>query len=133
MRSHSWHDLEYTCFILAGFLFWLPIVPPVTGAHQRPSWSTPAYLFLATLPCDILSAFLVFCGRVVYPSYQSANRLFGFSALQDQQCAGALMWVCVTFAYLVPAVVVTVQILSPEAVHPRPLAPQLGGSQAEVV
>jgi putative membrane protein len=73
----------------------------------------PLYLFLATLPCDILSAFLAFCGRVVYPSYLAAPRLLDLSPLQDQECAGALMWVSVTFIYLIPAVIITVQILSP--------------------
>jgi cytochrome c oxidase assembly factor CtaG len=131
-RSHGWHDLEYACFVLAGLLFWLPVIQPATSAREKPRWSTPVYLFLATLPCDILSAFLVFCGRVTYPSYLSANRLFGFSTLQDQQCAGALMWVVVTFAYLLPAIIVTMQILSPEGQHSRPLA-QLSSSQAEVV
>jgi putative membrane protein len=53
----------------------------------------------------------------VYTSYQSVPRVFNLSALQDQQCAGALMWVWVTFAYLIPAVVITVQILSPTSVH----------------
>jgi cytochrome c oxidase assembly factor CtaG len=131
MRSHGWHDLEYTCFILAGLLFWLPVIQPVTSARERSRWSTPVYLFLATLPCDILSAFLVFCGRVVYPSYLSLDRLFNFSVLQDQQCAGALMWVSVTFAYLLPAVVVTMEILSDSA-HSRPLEPELSRSHAEV-
>src|SRR3989442_4133940 len=76
-------------------------------------WSMPLYLFLGTVPCDILSAFLTFCGRVVYPSYVSAARVFSLSPLQDQECAGALMWICVTFAYLMPAVVITMQILCP--------------------
>jgi putative membrane protein len=113
MRSHRWHQAEYASFILAGLLFWQPILRPVSSAGEHREWSTPLYLFLATLPCDILSAFLVFCGRVIYRSYLSAPRLFDLSALQDQQCAGALMWVFVTFAYLVPAAVITIQILSP--------------------
>jgi cytochrome c oxidase assembly factor CtaG len=79
-----------------------------------PEWSIPLYLFFATLPCDALSAFLTFCGRVVYAHYLSADRLFGFSALGDQECAGALMWVWVTFVYLAPAVLVTIQMLSPQ-------------------
>jgi putative membrane protein len=114
VRFRAGHDLEYASFILAGLLFWLPVVQCLTDTTQQPRWSMPVYLFLATLPCDILSAFLVFCGRVVYPSYLSANRIFNRSALQDQQCAGALMWVWVTFAYLLPAFVITVQLLSPE-------------------
>ena len=32
------------------------------------------------------------------------------SAMQDQQCAGALMWVFVTFAYLLPVVLLTANL-----------------------
>jgi cytochrome c oxidase assembly factor CtaG len=71
------------------------------------------YLFLATLPCDVLSAYLTFCDDVVYAPYRGASSALHASALQDQQAAGALMWVFITFVYLVPAVVITVQILSP--------------------
>jgi hypothetical protein len=40
------------------------------------------------------------------------------SALDDQQRAGALMWFWVTIAYLVPAVLVTVELLSPRKSPP---------------
>ena len=135
MRSHRWHEAEYASFMLAGLLFWQPILEPVSKAREYSQWSTPFYLFLATLPCDILSAFLVFCGRVVYRYYLSAPRPFDLSALQDQQCAGALMWVFVTFAYMVPAAVITIQILSPGAylqpqrVRSSRLAPARSASQ----
>ena len=39
--------------------------------------------------------------------------IFDLSPLQDQEFAGALMWVSVTLIYLIPAVIITVQILSP--------------------
>jgi putative membrane protein len=71
------------------------------------------YLFLATLPCDILSGFLVFCERVVYPVYFSSSQPFGLSALEDQQCAGALMWTCVTVVYVIAGAIVTARLLSP--------------------
>jgi cytochrome c oxidase assembly factor CtaG len=69
------------------------------------------YLFLATLPCDILSGFLVFSERVAYPLFLAAPRRFGFTVLEDQQCAAALMWTCVTVVYLVPAVILTMRLL----------------------
>jgi putative membrane protein len=106
MQSQAWHVFEHASFFVAGLLFWWPVIQPWPA---WPRWSVPLYLFLATLPCDALSAFLTFCGRVVYPHYLSAPR-----PLADQEAAGALMWVWVTFAYLVPAVVVTIQILSPQ-------------------
>jgi putative membrane protein len=140
LSSAAWHIVENACFLSAGLLFWLPIVPTGPREAKGPRWSMPLYLFLATLPCDILSAFLTFCGRVVYPSYGSATRIVNLSPLQDQECAGALMWVCITFAYLIPAVAITMQILSPGrarreakvALYEFP-APKLSGSEAEVV
>ena len=99
----------------AGLLFWLPVVQPWPSAARWPRWSVPLYLFFATLPCDVLSAFLAFCDRVVYPHYLSSHRVFPMSPLEDQECAGALMWVCVTFVYLTPAAAITIQILSPRA------------------
>lgn len=111
MRSQWVHNVEDACFLLAGLLFWWPVA--LAGAPKSPRWSVALYLFLATLPCDILSAFLVFCNRLVYVHYLSTTQLFGLSPLQDQESAGALMWVWVTFAYLIPAVVVTMKMLSP--------------------
>src|SRR5260370_33183253 len=49
--------------------------PCGVGLRPRPSgtphWSIVFYLFLATFPCDVLSAFLAFCGRVAYAFYAS--------------------------------------------------------------
>jgi putative membrane protein len=119
MRSAWWHEVEYACFFAAGILFWWPVVQPWPSLATWSTWGVPMYLFLATLPCDALSAFLTFCGRVVYPHYLSmhsmyASGLFDASPLGDQECAGALMWVWVTFVYLSPAAAVTIQTLSPQ-------------------
>ncbi len=140
LSSTTWHIVEDACFLSAGLLFWWPIVRTRPRDAKSPQWSMPLYLFLGTLPCDVLSAFLTFCGRVVYPNYLSTARIWNLSPLQDQECAGALMWVCVTFAYLIPAVVITMQILSPGPA-PREAqvvlyefpAPELSSSEAEAV
>lgn len=87
------------------------------------------YLFFATLPCDILSGFLVFSDRVVYPIYFSSSHLLGFSPLVDQQVAASLMWACVTIVYLVAAATLTVRLLSPQGFPPVGSAPpKLGGT-----
>lgn len=114
MRSALWHEGEYACFFAAGILFWWPVIQPWPSLAAWSAWGVPLYLFLATLPCDALSAFLTFCDRVVYPHYLSMHRMFDVSPLGDQQFAGALMWVWVTFVYLAPAVVVTIRALSPQ-------------------
>jgi putative membrane protein len=113
LRSQAWHGAEQASFLVTGLLFWLPVVRPWPNSFQWPESSLLLYLFLATLPCDILSGFLVFCDRVVYPVFLSSPRLFGFSALEDQQCAGALMWTCITVVYLIAAAIFTAHLLSP--------------------
>lgn len=118
MHSRGWHDVQAASFLVTGLLFWTPVIASPSRLPAMQPWQIPVYLFIATFPCDALSAFLVFCDRVVYPSYLSAPRLLGVSALHDQQCAGALMWVSVTLIYLVPAVAITIQLLSPQKTFP---------------
>ena len=117
MHSDLWHSVEQASFLGAGFLFWWPVIQPWPSVSTGPRWSSLLYLFLATLPCDILSGFLVFSDRVAYPVYFSMPRHFGFSVLEDQQCAAALMWTCVTVVYLVPAAILSVRLLSPQSFY----------------
>jgi len=117
MRSEIWHMVEQISFFAAGLLFWWPVIKPWPCATTGPRWSMLLYLFLATLPCDILSGFLAFSDRVAYPVYFSTPRLFGFSVLEDQQCAAALMWTCITLVYLVPAAIITLKLLAPRISH----------------
>jgi putative membrane protein len=115
LESPFWHQVELASFFVAGIVFWWPVIQlrPTSG------WSVPVYLFLATLPCDALSAFLVFCGHVVYRPYLAAHNhgMFGLSPLDDQALAGSLMWVTVTFAYLIPALVLTARLLPSERIR----------------
>ena len=122
MHSAGWHFVEQSSFLLTGLLFWWPVVQPWPSV-SRPDLSMILYLFFATLPCDILSGFLVFCDRVVYPTYLSSSHLFGFSALGDQQFAAALMWTCVTLVYLVAGAVLAMRLLSPEQPRENRLVP----------
>jgi putative membrane protein len=112
LSSQPWHVIEQASFLVAGLLFWSPVVQSSASTSKWPEASMLLYLFLATLPCDILSGFLVFCDRVVYPVFLSSPRSFGLSALEDQQCAGALMWTCVTVVYLIAGAVFTARLLS---------------------
>jgi putative membrane protein len=113
MQSAGWHLFEHLSFFATGLLFWWPVVQRSTGSRQDPSMIL--YLFFATLPCDILSGFLVFSDRVVYPMYFSSSHLLGLSPLVDQQCAAALMWTCVTIVYFVAGAILTMRFLSPQS------------------
>jgi len=116
LQSGAWHMIEHASFLATGLLFWWPVVQPWPSV-SRPDLSIILYLFLATLPCDIIAGLLVFGERVVYSVYFSSSRPFGLSALEDQQCAGALMWTCVTVVYLVVGAILTTRLLSPQRSH----------------
>ena len=109
LRSPAWHVIEQVSFLAAGLLFWWPVIEPWPG-RPLPSWSIVLYLFLATLPCDILSAFLVFSDRIAYPIYLSGSS--SIAVLADQQRAGAVMWTFVTLAYLVAGALVSARLLT---------------------
>ena len=117
MQSAGWHLFEHLSFLATGLLFWWPVIQPSAGS-SRQDFSMILYLFLATLPCDILSGILVFSDRVAYPIYFSSSHLLGLSPLVDQQCAAALMWTCVTIVYFVAGAILTMRLLSPR-VHPQ--------------
>ena len=122
LRSAGWHQVEHACFFIASLMFWWPVVQPWPSHAQWPRWAMVPYLLIADLQNTVLSAILVFSDRVLYPSYSVTPRLFGFSALQDQAAAGAIMWVIGSVAFIVPAVVIAVQCLSrkpsPAAIGP---------------
>jgi len=130
LQSEGWHLAEDASFLATGLLFWWPVIQPWPSTSRWPELSLILYLLLATLPCDILSGFLVFCDRVVYAVYFTSPRLFGISALEDQQCAGALMWTFVTVVYLVAGAVLTMRLLSRQSSREDELAEsELRGSQ----
>ena len=129
LSSESWHRVEHASFLAAGLIFWWPVIPSWPSVSQ-PRWPTVLYLFLATLPCDALSAFLAFCDRVVYPAYLACSASSRICPLfKTRSVAGALMWVCVTFAYLVPAVAITTRLLSTRDVYAMPLARLISASR----
>jgi len=112
MHSHLGDEIEKTTFFLGGLFFWRPVLRQWADRKRSPDWSIVFYLFLATFPCDVLSAFLTFCGRIAYAFYASGPESMQSAALRDQERAGALMWTWVTFAYLTPAVLIAISKLS---------------------
>jgi putative membrane protein len=116
IQSDVWHVVAKTSFVVTGLLFWWPVVQPWPSV-PAPQWSMVLYLFLAMLPCDILSAFLVFSERIAYSVYLSMPGHTSLSVLEDQEVAGALMWTVVTLVYLTAGTILATRLLSPRALH----------------
>jgi putative membrane protein len=118
LASENWHNFEHACFFFTNLLFWWPLIRPWPSPVAQSRWMLIPYLLLADIVNTAVSAFLCFSGRLLYPSYAMVPRPFGLSALNDQVAAGAFMWVFGSMIYLIPAVVLVVQLLSAD-VRPR--------------
>jgi cytochrome c oxidase assembly factor CtaG len=112
LSSENWHNFEHLCFLSTSLLFWWPILRPWPFHSTGSRWPVIPYLLLADLVNTGLSAFLCFSGRLLYPSYgEVMPRPFGLSALSDQIAAGAFMWVAGSTIFLIPALLLTMQLL----------------------
>lgn len=122
LRSEAWHGVEHLTFLLTSILFWRIVLLP-WPAHMRGSrWVVLPYLLSADLVNTVLSAALVWSGRVLYPSYAQAERVSRLTALQDQIFAGSEMWVLNSMVFLVPVVVLVMHLLSPKLPYPHSAA-----------
>jgi putative membrane protein len=133
LASSAWHEVEHACFFLASLIFWWPVVQPWPSHTYRPRWILVPYLLIGDLQNTVLSAILVFSDRLIYPSYGTTPRLFGFSALADQAAAGAIMWVIGSTVFLIPATVIAVQLLSNRRLVKPTIAPSSHDASLDVV
>jgi cytochrome c oxidase assembly factor CtaG/ferredoxin len=118
LHSSAWHETEHACFFLTSLLFWWPVIQPWPARPRGSRWIVLPYLISADIVNTGLSAFLCFCSRVLYPTYQAAPRILALSALQDQVAAGGFMWVIGSMAFLIPAAILTMRLLSPIRILP---------------
>lgn len=85
------HDLQLLTFVVAGFLTWWPLLTP---ADERVRMSSPIqilYLAAESIPLDVFGIFTIFAGGILYHNYAVAPRVFGLSAVADQQLGGGVL------------------------------------------
>ena len=112
LSSENWHNCEHACFFFTNLMFWWVVIQPWPSRPRFNRWLLIPYLGLAEAVNTVISAFLCFSGRLLYPSYAAAPRAFGLSALNDQMAAGAFMWICGSMVYMIAGVAIIVQLLS---------------------
>jgi putative membrane protein len=115
--SESIHDFEHLCFFLTSIAFWWVVLAPWPAQPRWPRWSMIPYLLTADIVNTVLSATLAFSGKVLYPFYAAVPRITSLSPLKDQIAAGAEMWVLNSIVFLIPAVVLTVRLLTPASLR----------------
>ncbi len=101
LRSEWLHAFEHLTFLATAVLNWFPILSP--APEELPRLSLPGqiiYLFVSCQPMVLLGAGLTFLRAPLYTPYLAAPRLFGLSALVDQQVGGLIMWLPGNGVYL---------------------------------
>ena len=76
--------------VTASLLMWMPVCGPVPEFRIGVA-GTMIYLFLQSVVPTVPAAWLTFADDVVYRAYDKPLRLWGISAVDDQQLAGAVM------------------------------------------
>jgi putative membrane protein len=140
LGSENWHNFEHACFFFTNLMFWWPVIGPWPSRPLQSRWVLIPYLLLADVVNTGISAFLCFAGRLLYPSYDVIPRPFGISALTDQVAAGAFMWVCGSAIFVLPAVLIMIQMLGAPTCSAKGvksygifLSPRCEGSHSEIV
>ena len=102
--------MQFTLFSTA-FLLWRVVAgaSPLLGA---------LCLVLTMTQMGMLGAILTFAAQPLYAPHFFTTEMWGLSALQDQQIAGALMWVGGSGIYAAAALYLLAKTLNPKAAAP---------------
>lgn len=96
LRNNAVHLTEHLCFLATSMLFWSQVIDQ-RAVHARLSYARrAAYLAIIMPGSNLLAMYFVFTPKPLY-AYAGLPRLYGMTALGDQQIAGAVMWVPVMF------------------------------------
>ena len=113
LEHENWHAVEHLCFLGTSILFWWCILWPWPAETHRRNWGILIYLVAADVVNTMLAAFLAFCDRPVYRYYLDYPNPFGVDPLRDQVLGAVTMWVLGSLAFLAPAMLITLHLLSP--------------------
>jgi putative membrane protein len=91
LRHHPLHFAAHAVLLVAGFIMWMPVVSPLEDMPQLHPLAKMLYLFLQSILPTVPASFLTFGTTPLYHYYEHVPRLWGLSALTDQQIAGVIM------------------------------------------
>lgn len=111
LTNETWHGIEHLCFLFTSLLFWWYVMRPWPATPRWNDWGVLIYLAFADIVMTLLSAFLAFCDRPVYQFYIDHPNPFHIGVLDDQVLGAVIMWVVGSFAYLIPAMMITVRLV----------------------
>jgi putative membrane protein len=90
-RSDLFHYFIHFVMFFAALIVWLPVVSPLPELPRLRPLTRCFYLFAWSILPTVPASFLTFNSNTLYSSYRHLPKLWGLTALQDQQIAGLIL------------------------------------------
>ena len=87
------HVLEHVSFFAAGIALWWPLVQPIPMRRSLTGLQPLAYIAAAKGGLAALGLVLAWSSSAHYPYYEDVPRIWGLTAVEDQNVAGVIMMV----------------------------------------
>jgi cytochrome c oxidase assembly factor CtaG len=85
------HTLEHFSFAAAGLLYWWHLLSPIRSRMRIGGLGPIAYMGATKVLVGLVGVLLAFSPELLYEGYAREGNLWGMTALEDQQVAGAIM------------------------------------------
>ena len=111
--SHSaGHYTMHFSFLATGVLFWWSVLSPAPEPYRLSTGAKLFYIFFSGFPMMLLAFMLVATPSPLYGYYESQPRLWGISAVTDQQMGGAIMGTLGELTMFIPFTLLFFRLLS---------------------
>ena len=119
IESEVVHALEHASFFTAGLALWWPLVQPVPMRRQMKGMWPFAYIGAAKAGLAGLGLYLTWSSSVAYEHYETVPRIWGMTALEDQNVGGAMMMLEQSVVLLIAFIVLFVRMLGQSETEQR--------------
>ena len=111
IESEVVHGLEHASFFTAGIALWWPLIQPVPMRTRMTGLWPFAYIAGAKAGLAALGLYLTWSKGVAFEHYESVPRIWGLTAVEDQNAGGALMMLEQSVVLLIAFVALFVRML----------------------
>jgi putative membrane protein len=111
LRHPVIHLLEHAAFFTGGVMVWWPLVQPVPMRRHLTGLQTLVYIGVAKFGLAALGLYLTWSGHVLYDYYETVPRVWGLSAIGDQNAGGAIMMLEQSLTFVLALVVLFARML----------------------
>ena len=112
IQSEVVHALEHASFFTAGLALWWPLIQPVPMRTRMTGMWPFAYIGAAKAGLAGLGLYLTWSKGIAYEHYETVPRIWGLTAVEDQNAGGAMMMLEQSVVLLIAFVALFVRMLA---------------------